>query len=240
MGEKEFEVRITQLLNDLDESKEQNEQTQTELQQKIKNLTVQTFERQRSVMVNEIVSDANTGFDMFDSLEPGSQSRPQTLPVSPNKNQTIIDKKVLQKMRKKSELYTTVLTKARNLKQKNKDLKDALAKQSDVKADDEWKEKYAQLQSENEDLEEKFNEMETKLENQQFDLEEANEKAEELEDERDKLQKIIKNKKKSLTILEEQMDELKAYKNKFEELTDTVDQVKDALSVEDGVDAKTL
>merc|ERR1712228_593080 len=176
LKQKELEVRITQLLNDLDEEKEQNELTEKSLsyQEEIKNLQ-QTVKEQNDAqnaflkvaknkgltlqytqgqkIENEVV--AEPGFNMFDSVD--SQSRPQTMPHSPNKNQTVIGKKELQKLRKKAEGYTTVLSKARSLKQKNKELKDEMAKQQKSSTNDneleEMRAKYEKLQAKNEEME---------------------------------------------------------------------------------------
>eukprot|EP01083_Nonionella_stella_P076772 209353_1 len=53
---------------------------------------------------------------------------PHSVQLSPNKNQTVVGKKELAKLRKKADQFSQLLTKAKALKEKNKDSRDEMVK----------------------------------------------------------------------------------------------------------------
>eukprot|EP01083_Nonionella_stella_P076770 209351_1 len=53
---------------------------------------------------------------------------PHSVQLSSNKNQTVVGKKELAKLRKKADQFSQLLTKAKALKEKNKDSRDEMVK----------------------------------------------------------------------------------------------------------------
>eukprot|EP01083_Nonionella_stella_P164075 541955_1 len=90
---------------------------------------------------------------------------PHSVQLSPNKNQTVVGKKELAKLRKKADQFSQLLTKAKALKEKNKDLRDEMIKLNSRKR-------------EKDELETKCNELETQCNELKFDLDEVNERVE--------------------------------------------------------------
>merc|ERR1712053_52861 len=83
---------------------------------------------QTATATNSVSKDT---LDFFDKEHAPSST--QSVQQSPNKNQTIVGKKELNRLRKKAEQFTTLLNKAKALKEKNKEIKDEMAEMEEMK-----------------------------------------------------------------------------------------------------------
>merc|ERR1712154_243753 len=124
---KELERRVVHLEQLLDVAKAENKEIKREsvvLQNEIEALRQRENEEEseqiQSIEIKEVLTkEKEAEFDMFDSLNSSKQ-------ISPKKNQIVIGKKELQKLRKKSDQFAQLLSKAKLIKEKNKEFKDEI------------------------------------------------------------------------------------------------------------------
>merc|ERR1711972_132333 len=107
----------------------------------------------------------SASFDLFDrEMSQVAASTTQSVQTSPNKNQTVIGKKELQRLRRKADQFNTLLNKAKALKEKNKEIKDEMTALESIK------EEFERLKAENKSMKMQVTELETTVDNQQFGL----------------------------------------------------------------------